>query len=306
MTGSLLKNRDLNAIAAGYVGQPAQREVVKPDPAYSVRWSTHGYPDPVARWNVHPEYEVHLIQGATGRYIIGNEIGDFNSGQLTLVGPNVPHDWISNLEPDQSIPDRDVVLHFHTEWLARCAEVIPELRELDALLARAARGIEFTGETAHHGARELKRIGESRGAERAQRIFGLLNLLSIAPPEEYRLIMDHCVVGVDDPAVNALVNGAIDYIFANITGAVRLQKAASLAGMSPSAFSRLFKAASGHTFTDMVQQLRLTEAARLLQRTTKPISAIAEGVGYSNLSNFNRQFRTRHGMTPREYRRAQQ
>jgi AraC-like DNA-binding protein len=74
--------------------------------------------------------------------------------------------------------------------------------------------------------------------------------------------------------------------------------------MSDSTFSRYFKAASGQTFTDMVMQLPLTRACRLLRRTTDSVADIATSVGYQNLSNFNRQFLRAYGMTPRQYRKV--
>src|SRR5690606_26553769 len=104
-------------------------------------------------WNFHPEYEIHLIRRTTGRYIIGNEVGSFGPGQLMIVGPNVPHDWISDLRPGEMVAERDVVLHFHEDWVLQCAAAIPELHDLGGLLTRATRGIEFLGRTAEDAAR---------------------------------------------------------------------------------------------------------------------------------------------------------
>jgi AraC-like DNA-binding protein len=72
--------------------------------------------------------------------------------------------------------------------------------------------------------------------------------------------------------------------------------------MSEPTFSRYFKKASGHTFTEMVRGLRIANACRLLARTDSTIAAISQAVGYGNLANFNRQFRQVVGLTPREYR----
>ncbi len=303
MSGSVPRAHALDARAAQVVGKPAMREVVPHLPVSSVRWSSHGYPDPMARWNFHPEYEIHLIRRSTGRYIIGNEVGDFAPGQLVIVGPYVPHDWISDLSPGEVIEARDVVLHFHEDWVLQCAEVIPELHDLHGLLARAARGIEFSGETAEKGAHELLRIGDTAGTQRVQHLFSLFALLTNAPTEDQRF-MDGWAPPDDSPDALEVVNRAIDYIFANVAGTVRLEAAAELAGMSPSAFSRFFKSASGHTFSDMVTRLRLAEARRLLRTTDRPIASVAQDVGYANLSNFNRQFRAHHGMPPREFRRS--
>lgn len=292
----------LDSIAVGYVGKPATREVVPPDPAYSTRWHVHSYPHPLARWNVHPEFEVHLITASSGLYIVGDEIGSFSPGQLFLVGPEVPHDWISDLQAGQVIEDRDVVLQFRGEWLQECARVLPELHHVEVLLSRSWGAMEFLGETRARASRELELIGATEGAARVQHTFALLHLLTTAPPAEVRHLMAGRVVRVDDPEVSEVLARAIDFIFQNISGPIRLKQAAAIAGMSESTFSRFFKTASGLTFSDMIRNLRLTEASRFLETTRTPIATIAADVGYANLSNFNRQFRERFGTTPSRYR----
>jgi AraC-like DNA-binding protein len=74
-------------------------------------------------------------------------------------------------------------------------------------------------------------------------------------------------------------------------------------GLSPSAFSRLFRRTTGMTFTQFLNRVRLGQAARLLQETDHVISEIAINSGFENLSNFNRRFRERYGRSPREYRK---
>ena len=64
-------------LAERLLGMRANREVIPPDPNHSVRWHQHSYPSPVARWNYHPEYEIHLIRKGTGKFIVGYHIGTF-------------------------------------------------------------------------------------------------------------------------------------------------------------------------------------------------------------------------------------
>lgn len=286
------------------ISGPAFREVIPRDPGLSVRWRTHGYPDPLARWNRHPEYEIHLIRRGTGRFIIGDAVGPFGPGNLFLVGSNLPHDWVSDLRPGERIDDRDVVLQFDPGWFERCQEVIPELRDIAPLLVRAKRGIEFRGETASAGAALLERIGGQSGASAMADFFHLLALLSRAPSSESIALSSRPVRPESTAEESDVVASALDYIFANIHSEPRLAVAAQIAGMSESAFSRYFKNASGQTFSGMVKRLRLTQACRLLEHSNSTIAQIAHSVGYANLSNFNRRFRDEYGLTPSDYRRA--
>ncbi len=286
------------------VTAPAFREVIPRDPGASFRWRTHDYPDPLARWNRHPEYEIHLIRHGTGRYIIGDAIGPFSSGQLFLVGSNLPHDWVSDLRPDETIQGRDVVLQFDPAWFEQLQGVVPELGEVTPLLAQSRRGLAFGGETASEGARLLEAIGEMSGSAAIAGFLSLLTTLSRAQPNEVRTLSSRPVDGNAGRAPSDVVAAALDYVFASLDSEPRLAVAAQIANMSESAFSRFFKNASGQTFSGMVKRLRLTQACRLLEHTDATVAQIAQSVGYSNLSNFNRRFRDEYSMTPTEFRRA--
>jgi len=54
------------------------------DPSQSVRWHEHHYPSPLACWNYHPEYEIHLIRKGTGKFIVGDHIGTFEAGHVSI------------------------------------------------------------------------------------------------------------------------------------------------------------------------------------------------------------------------------
>lgn len=75
--------------------------------------------------------------------------------------------------------------------------------------------------------------------------------------------------------------------------------------MSESGFSKYFVKASNMTFTEMVRGLRLSQACRILARDDVTIASVSQQVGYTNLSNFNRQFMREYGLTPSAYRRRE-
>jgi transcriptional regulator GlxA family with amidase domain len=66
---------------------------------------------------------------------------------------------------------------------------------------------------------------------------------------------------------------------------------------------RRFKAATGTSLMDYVQNLRIEEAKRLLESTEMPVDEISASAGYENSSFFRRLFRRRCGLNPGQYRR---
>ncbi|WP_309082440.1 AraC family transcriptional regulator [Zhihengliuella sp.] len=305
MARSLLDRADAAATdaAAAEDHRPAMRELVPHDPRHSARWHQHDYPGVFARWNYHPEYELHLAR-RQGQYIVGGSVGHFEYGQLVLVGPNVPHEWLTQVPPGEVLEDSDVVLQFRHEWLQECELLLPELGELNELWGRARFGVEFTGAAAADGARLLDAVGAATGMDRLLSMLDLFRRLAQAPEDEYRLLTDGWTPQLNDPHAQEIIGRALNYVSENLTGDVRLSVAARLAGMSESAFSRYFTRASGQNFAAMVRRLRIAHATKLLLRTSLPVAQIAHQVGYANLSNFNRQFRRETGRTPTAYRRA--
>lgn len=66
--------------------------------------------------------------------------------------------------------------------------------------------------------------------------------------------------------------------------------------------SREVKRKTGKTYTRLVQQRRLAQAAFLLKNTDRNIDDIAAAVGYENMGYFHRIFRETYGLSPRTYR----
>lgn len=81
-----------------------------------------------------------------------------------------------------------------------------------------------------------------------------------------------------------------------------LQGMSEAFGMALPNLSQLFKEQTGQTPLEYVTELRMKKAQHLLTTTMKPLSSIAEEVGYYNVSSFIRRFKQLNGRTPGEYR----
>jgi AraC family transcriptional regulator len=74
------------------------------------------------------------------------------------------------------------------------------------------------------------------------------------------------------------------------------------AGLSPFHFLRVFRKIAGVSPHQMLLRLRLNAAALRLRTTHEPVTDIAYAVGFEDLSNFTRTFRTEFGTSPSRYR----
>lgn len=282
-----------------------RREIIPPHPQQSVRVLTHDFPSEICGWGAHPEYEIHLITKTHGSFIAGDHIGTFGPGHVSIMGPNLPHDWVSDLPPGQVAVDRDAVIQFTDEWVHRCMEVMPELEELEGMLGLASRGLLFTGATAWRAADTILAVVGSHGSDQLSHLLHLLTLFARAPDDEREVLASEWLGRPPDSGSRAAVEAGIAYIFENLTGDIRLSTAARLAYMSEPTFSKYFKNATGMTFSGMVKKLRIAHARRLLDTSEHPVAQVAAMSGYRNMANFNRQFLSEVGTTPSGYRRME-
>ncbi|WP_018182776.1 AraC family transcriptional regulator [Kaistia granuli] len=263
-------------------------------------WS-HGYPFRTVRWHFHPEYELHHVVATRGRYFVGDFIGEFEPGNLVLTGPNLPHNWISDLPEGATVPLRCRMVLFSQELIGSLINLLPELSAFDRVLEMSRRGALFSTETAAEVAPLIKEMTEAQGIRRIELFVSLMGILSRSP-DMRPLASSHYL---PDPSgyMSVGINKALAYVGEHLTEPFNETDLAAIAGQSPSAFSRSFRRHTGMALVQFVNRLRINLACQLLMsNAAQPITEICYAVGFNNLSNFNRQFLAQKGMPPSRFR----
>lgn len=99
------------------------------------------------------------------------------------------------------------------------------------------------------------------------------------------------------------VRHAQDWLATHYAGEAALEDMRRVAGLSETTFKRRFKAATGYTPIAYLQNLRIEQAKRRLERTDEAIDEVGAVVGYENAAFFRRLFKRLTGVTPATYRR---
>lgn len=291
-------------VGEGRAVQPPVFEVIQPGPRQSFVWHRHDYPAACARWNYHPEYELHLITNGTGHFMVGDFLGTFAPGNLVLVGPDLPHGWFSDLSMGERVPGRDIVLQAHGDWLRQLVVLCPELETVSTLLADARYGVMFTGPMVPVLGAGLAAMGDMDDAARLAALIGLLSGLAACPRQRLTgiaLFGGEGQVRVADRDLERM-DRVIRHLLSGGPHDIRQADMARQAGLSGPAFSRLFRRATGMTFVSFMRRLRVSHACRMLAETDASIAEISCAAGFANLSNFNRRFLEICRTTPRRYR----
>ncbi len=273
-----------------------------PEETGIIRCLSHGFPTPLARWHFHDEYELHLITATSGKVFVGDWIGQFQPGQIVLTGPRLPHNWVSMDLPEGGVPLRDLVIQFPHAPLANAAQTIPELASILPLLDRAKHGIEFFG-LEQKGPAAWQRVKASKGVARFSAFCEFMS--ELADCTDYRLL-SNVQLQSDDSEDSDSINALVNRITADLAAPLSAADLASELGMSESRFSRFFRKATGNTFTDFVNRVRINRACQLLMESEQLVTQICYDVGFNNVANFNRRFLEIKGMTPTEFRKQAQ
>jgi AraC-like DNA-binding protein/ligand-binding sensor protein len=112
------------------------------------------------------------------------------------------------------------------------------------------------------------------------------------------------IVVQEDEAESPLIRRARAYILANQADPIDLDKVAQAMHVSTFYFCKMFKKATGLTFTDYLSRVRVEKAKTLLLNPHLRISEIAYDVGFQSLTHFNRMFRKIVGESPTAYRES--
>lgn len=99
------------------------------------------------------------------------------------------------------------------------------------------------------------------------------------------------------------VRRVLEYLASHYAGPVSLAAAAKAAGLSRFRTAHLLKETTGQTLIQHLKRLRVEEAVRLLETTTRSYADIAASLGFADQSHFIRQFKDLTGATPGQYRR---
>jgi AraC family transcriptional regulator of arabinose operon len=84
---------------------------------------------------------------------------------------------------------------------------------------------------------------------------------------------------------------------------LRIEDIAKTIGLSPSRLSHLFKSVTGQSIVDTLNQMRIQQAALLLEHTDRSAAEVSNDVGFQNYNHFMNQFRKWYGVNPSTFKK---
>lgn len=115
--------------------------------------------------------------------------------------------------------------------------------------------------------------------------------------KEFLSISNSVTIGV-----SISIKKALDYIDRNYMNKMTLDDVSNHVYLNSSYLSQLFKKEMGISFGEYLESIRLKHAKDLIKNSNKPMSDIAEEVGFSSQNYFNRVFKKATSLSPAKYK----
>jgi AraC family transcriptional regulator, activator of mtrCDE len=262
-----------------------------------------------------PRAQLHFVLAGRGELLSGSSREPVGSYALVLVPPGIDHTF----GPGDEGEDEGSSSESAPSGVLGVVQKTAGSGEERLRLACGAADIRYGGAQLFARLREplvedfgdqdgMRRIFEALLAEQERALPGAAMMM--------RALMLECLVGLfrrlhtaedgrlgwltalHDPALSR----AVDAMLAEPGAPHSLDRLAERAAMSRTTFSERFGAAFGRPPMAFLRDLRLREAAKLLQTTDLPVKAIAAKVGFASRSHFSRAFKAQFERDPGQFR----
>jgi AraC-like DNA-binding protein len=197
-----------------------------------------------------------------------------------------------------------LLIQFEKEFLGERFLRLPALQAVRRLMDRAARGLHIVGRTRDTVATLMAEMAALEGFDRVLHFLKILGAL--AASSDCRPLASPGFATDAHLYDQERMNRIFQFLNAHIDQIIGLSQAARAVNMSEGAFSRFFRLHTGKTFPEFLNELRIGRACRLLIERESNITEVSQECGFTNLSNFNRQFLRLRKQTPSAFRKRMQ
>lgn len=250
----------------------------------------------------HPETQIMLIEKGEGTLIAGDYVGRFAEGDLFLIGSNQPHVFRNDSEyykPKSKLKAQAISIYFDENYAGESFWLLDEMQAVHQFLLNTGLGYRIEGPMKQQMSELIHLLTYSKGIEKLILFFQLLK--KISESKELKRLSVAPSKNVFTHSEGKRMNDILQFTLNHSDRKIKIAEVASVANLSPEAFCRYFKLRTRKTYTNFLNEVRVSNACKMLIEKEKTIQEICYEVGFSNLSHFNRTFKKVTHKTPTTY-----
>ena len=276
-------------------------EQVKSDPSKALLVRHFTIPQFDAPFHFHPEYELTLIVKGEGQRFVGKQVDNFSDGDLVFLGSHLPHCWISHQKENQTELSEAIVVQFNQHFLGEDFLNLNEFVAIKMFLDKSKAGFDIQG---YDKTKITASLFEMMLASPTQQILILLDILDRLSRAVQLQPIDISFAENDfKVSETKRFQKVFSYLITHYKEDISLAKIAGIADLSPTSFCRYFKSITQQSFVEVLLEFRIKQACHLLQNTDMAIREIAFQSGFYDIPYFNRIFKKKKGISPKQYKK---
>ena len=248
-----------------------------------------GVNDNMMKSHYHNYYEIYFLEDGERYHMLQDDMYTMHPGELILFSPYILHRSYG----DENVPFRRLVLYFHSV-------------EVDSLDLQNALD---NGNGLYHPEPRTRQILHSMLETLLYEQYHISELKNRYCHTILNMMLFFIILQIrrQDPTKKEdynRISQVISYIHGHYQEDISLEQLARHFYISPYYLCREFKRHTSSTVIQYVNITRIMNAQRKFMETNKNITEICSETGFSNLTHFNRVFKSVTGMTPSGYRKT--
>lgn len=248
-----------------------------------------GVNDNMSKSHYHDYFEIYILEGGERIHVIEDSMFRMQAGELILFPPYTMHHSFG----EQDVPFKRVVLYFHKSEVGS-KELLETLENGSGLYRPQKKDYSFI----HNIINELIHEQENQALFKESCEHTLLNLLLIY------LMRNSIQQQPIKMEMKNRIDAIIHYIHNHYAEDISLQSLAESFYVSPYHLCREFKRCTNRTIVQYINVTRIMNAQRKFMETDKSVAQISSETGFSNVTHFNRVFKTVTGTTPMGFKKT--
>lgn len=249
----------------------------------------------------HGEFEIIVIKKGSGIVTVNFQQYQVSSGDIIIVLPEALHSIEGN--PNTTMEYENILfskelLTFPEKDLTMKKFLLPLFQGKISVRTKISHGKKIY--------QELNDIIEFLDEKCDKKTYGYQIAVKGALLQIIYLLVTNPPSGEDTLSIDKSkekLKSMIRYVSTHYQEKITIEEISQFFHYSPSHFMKFFKTHTGMSFISYVNDYRITEARTLLTNTTDSVLDISFQCGFTNLSNFNRIFKRKYGISPSQMRK---
>ncbi|MCS7462882.1 AraC family transcriptional regulator [Paenibacillus doosanensis] len=247
----------------------------------------------------HSTYEIYYLLSGEREFFIKDRTMVMKEGDVIIISPNILHRTTNAETPEH---ERLIVnIHESDMRLANGShtDILQPLFEQEYIVVQCSLQDRIAVEAL--AARIMQEVRDRKPGFEMYALTLVLQLLVIC----CRHVKQNSMEPPESPSpMHERISEVVRYINNHYMQELSLHLLAEQFYVSPYYLSRFFKEATGFTFVEYLNSVRIKEAKKLLEQSSMKVSLISKKVGFGSVTHFGRVFKSITGYAPLYYRKA--